>query len=111
MRDTSTASSAATAGDGPSWTYRVAFALAVLVAVVAVVFFVIGIADGSVSSFNIALWLGMLAAIAAILALGRSLRTHGHPKAAVALLSVLALPGLMYAFFMLLVVASGTNWN
>ena len=110
MHDASGGSSFA-AGDRPSWPYRVAFALSVLVAVVAVVFFFIGIADGSVSSFNIALWLGLFGAIAAILALGRSLRVHGHPKAAVALLSVLAFPGLMYAFFMLLVVASGTKWN
>ena len=110
MHDASDGSSFA-ASDRPSWPYRVAFALALLVAVVAVVFFFVGIADGSVSSFNIALWLGLLGAIAALLALGRSLRVRGHPKAAVALLSLLALPGLMYAFFMILVVASGTKWN
>ena len=111
MRDTSEGSSATLPHEGPSRPYRVAFALAVLVAVVAVVFFVVGIADGSVSSFNIALWLGLLTGIAAILVLGRQLRAHGHPKLALALLSILALPGLMYAFFMLLVVASGTRWN
>ena len=111
MRDASAGSASAETGGGPTWSYRVAFALAVLVAVVAVVFFVIGIADGSVSSFNIALWVGLLGGIAAILYTARRLRAHGHSRAAVALLSILALPGLMDAFFMILVIATGTNWN
>ena len=37
-----------------------------IVGAIAVAFFFIGIADGSVSSFNIALWLVILAALAAV---------------------------------------------
>ncbi len=48
-----------------SWPYLVTFVMAALVAAIAVAFFVIGLVDGSVSSFNITLWLGLLAAVGA----------------------------------------------
>lgn len=91
--------------------FRIAFVAASLVAAVIVTFFLIGVGDGSVSSFNIALWLGLLGATGVVLIGGRSLHARGHRKAAIALLGVLALPGLLYAFFMLVVIASGARWN
>ena len=94
-----------------SWLYRLTFTGATVVAAIAVVFFFIGLADGSVSSFNMTLWLGLLGAIAAIVFFGYQLNAHGHSKAAVALLSVLALPGLLYGLFLVLVVTSGARWN
>lgn len=86
------------------------FFLAACVAAVIVAFFGIGIADGSVSSFNIALWVGLLAATGAILFFGHALRAAGHPEAAVALLCVLALPGAGYALLIVLFFASGVRW-
>ncbi len=91
--------------------YRGAFSIAALTAVAIVVFFVIGIADGSVSSFNIVLWLGILAATAAVLLLGRYLRSRGRPGLASAVLAILAVPGLLYGFFLLLVIITQPRWN
>ena len=85
--------------------------MAAIVAAVLLAFFAIGIADGSVSSFNIGLWLGLLSGAGAILLAGHALRTNGHPKTAVTLLAVLALPGLLYALLVILFVTSGARWN
>jgi multisubunit Na+/H+ antiporter MnhF subunit len=42
---------------------RTLLGIDLLVALVVLYFFVIGLADGSVSSFNMSLWLGLLAAV------------------------------------------------
>ncbi len=94
-----------------SWTYLVTLAVAALVAVVVVAFFVIGILDGSVSPFNITLWLGLLAVVGVVLFAGARLRAKGRTKSAIAVLSLLALPGVLYALFILLVIGSGARWN
>lgn len=94
-----------------SWTYRVTFALAALVAAIAVAFFVIGIADGSVSSFNIVLWFGLLAGVGIVLLGGAFLRSKGRTRSAIGVLALLAVPGLLYASFLLLVVVSDARWN
>src|SRR5207247_2608749 len=41
--------------------FRIVWGIAIVVALVGVAFFLIGIADGSVSSFNIVLWIAVLA--------------------------------------------------
>lgn len=56
-----------------------------LTTIVAVVFLVVGIGDGSVSSFNLVLWLGLL--------------------------SVIAFPGSLAVFFLLLVIVTQPRWN
>lgn len=91
--------------------YRGTFVAAALTAAVIVVFFVVGIADGSVSSFNIVLWLGILAATAAVLLVGRHLRSRGRPGLASAVLAILAVPGLLYGLFLLLVIIAEPRWN
>ena len=94
-----------------SWTYRIVFAMAALVAATAIAFFFIGIADGSVSSFNIMLWLGLLALVCGVPVAGWRLKAQGQRKAAIAVLAILAAPGLLYALFLLLVIGSGARWN
>jgi hypothetical protein len=93
------------------WLYRTVLALAAATAAVIVAFFGIGLADGSVSSFNIALWLAILVGVGAILLGGCSLHARGHRKSALVLLAVLAVPGTLYALLVILFVASGTRWN
>ena len=91
--------------------YRLFLAAGSLALLIALYFFGVGLADGSVSSFNIVLWLGILSTAGAILFAGHALRTNGHPKAAVALLAVLAVPGISYALLVILFVFSGARWN
>lgn len=91
--------------------YRGALAVAGLVAAVVGFFFLVGLADGSVSSFNAGLWLGLLALTAGVLLAGTFLRTRGHTAAAVAVLAILAVPGLLYGLFLLLILVTQPRWN
>ena len=74
-------------------------------------FFVIGLADGSVSSFNLTLWLVLLAAAWASVWAGYALRSRHRFLAATAALSITAVPGLLAVLFLLLVVLTQPRWN
>lgn len=78
---------------------------------VALYFFVIGLADGSVSSFNIVLWLALVGIAIGVPLGGWRLRTTGRRKMATALLSVVAVPAIAYALFVLLIVVTQPHWN
>jgi hypothetical protein len=91
--------------------FRIVWVVAVIVALLGVAFFVIGIADGTVSSFNIVLWAAVLAGLAAVVFGSRALNRRGQVAAAAVLAAVLAVPGLLYALFLLVAVTSGVRWN
>jgi len=78
---------------------------------VAVGFFLIGLADGSVSSFNFGIWVVLLGSIAAVLWAGIVLRSRGRTALAVAVLAVAAIPGLLAALFLLVVLVTNERWN
>jgi hypothetical protein len=90
---------------------RTLLGIDLLVAFVVVYFFVIGLADGSVSSFNMSLWLGLLAVVAGTIGGGWLLNANGRRGLAIALLLILAVPGVLYALFILLVVITQPRWN
>lgn len=91
--------------------YRVTFFVAAVVAAIAVIFFVIGLGDGSVSSFNMTLWLGLLAGVAAVLVAGYALRARNRTGLAIAVLCILAVPGVLYGLFIVLVLVTNPRWN
>jgi hypothetical protein len=64
-------------------------------------FFFIGLRDGSVSSFNMNLWLMVLAGLAAILLGSLGLMRYTYVGLAKFLLSILAVPGLLYGLMTL----------
>ncbi|MGE3783636.1 MAG: osmoprotectant transporter permease [Alphaproteobacteria bacterium] len=74
-----------------------------LIAAIVLVFFFWGLADGSVSAFNIHLWLAVLAGVAAVLGGGIALRAGGQRIRANVVLAVLATPGLLFGLMLLLV--------
>lgn len=82
-----------------------------LVALGFVYFFLIGLGDGSVSSFNIVLWLGILGGLAAILGGGYFLRAKGYGVLAACVLCVLAIPAMGSLLFFLLILISNPRWN
>jgi hypothetical protein len=82
-----------------------------LIALVVFYFFVVGLADGSVSSFNITLWLGILAVVGGVLLGGLALRSAGRGRAAAGLLCLLAAPGLVFALFFAVVIVGHPRWN
>ena len=91
--------------------FRTLLAVDLVVAAVCVYFFLAGLADGSVSSFNGGLWTMILAGVAAIPAGGWLLHANGHRRAALAVLAVLAVPGLIAGLFLLLVIVLQPRWN
>ncbi len=74
-----------------------------LIAVTVLFFFFWGLADGTVSAFNIGLWLAILGAVTALFGGGIALRVYGQRVLAGLLLGVLAAPGVFYFLFLLLI--------
>ena len=67
----------------------------VIVALIFVYFFFVGLGDGSVSSFNILLWLVILVGLAIILGGGLALRATARTGLAAALVTALAVPSVL----------------
>lgn len=91
--------------------FRLLLGLDGLAALVMLYFFAAGLADGSVSSFNIELWLGLLLGVAAVIGGGVALRAAGRRRLANAVLALLAVPAALYILFFALVILSGETWN
>jgi hypothetical protein len=91
--------------------FRVLWWIDVIAAVVAVAFFFIGVADGSVSSFNIVLWTALLAGVAVVVFGSRGLNLKGRKWPAIGLAAVLALPALGFGLMILVFAVSGVRWN
>lgn len=94
-----------------TFAYRGFFGCGLVCAALAVAFFFIGLGDGSVSSFNLTLWLLLLAGLGTVLWAGHVLRRRGRTGAAIAVLGIVALPGLLAGLFALLVVITQPRWN
>lgn len=93
------------------WLFWLLWGLDVLVALGFVYFFLTGLADGSVSSFNIALWLTILGILAAILGGGYFLKLKGQIVLAICALCLLAVPALGYLLFFAVLIVSNPRWN
>jgi hypothetical protein len=91
--------------------YRILLAIDAAVAAVLLYFFVTGIEDGSLSSFNILVWLVMLGGIALIIGGALALRARNRKLAATLVLLVPAGPGLLFGLFILLAVLLQPRWN
>jgi hypothetical protein len=82
-----------------------------LIAVVVLYFFFAGLADGSVSSFNIGLWLIILLGLAGIMGGSLCLLSAGRSGIATAILLLLAIPGVLFALFLLVLMITPPRWN
>ena len=92
-------------------TFWILWGFAALICAIVLVFFFIGLADGSVSSFNIGIWLVIM--IALIIIIGGSLlaNKHNYPVLGMVLLLLLAVPGLLFGLILFLMTAANTSWN
>jgi hypothetical protein len=91
--------------------FWVTWAIDALISAIAFFFFLVGLVDGSVSSFNIGIWIALLAALVVVLAGSLWLKAVGRPGLGTMLLLVLAVPCVLYALFLLVVIISGSQWN
>jgi len=76
-----------------------------------VYFFGIGLLDGSVSSFNIVLWLTILTGLGVILGGRYFLKVKSQGILAVCTLCLLAIPALLALSFFLVILVSNPRWN
>ncbi len=82
-----------------------------IAALVVVYFFLVGLADGSVSGTNATLWFGLLATVAMILGGALQLARRGRHALASLLLALLAMPALLYGGFVLLILLLAPDWR
>jgi len=82
-----------------------------VIAAVVLFFFLWGLSDGTVSAFNIGLWLVLLLGVGIVVVGGFQLHARGFRGFARALVLVLAIPGLLYALFLLVVMIGHPRWN
>ena len=82
-----------------------------LIALIALYFFFIGLVDGSVSSFNIGIWGLLLIGLAVIVFGSLWLKSVNQLGLAKGLLSILAIPGILYALFILMIIIGNPRWN
>jgi hypothetical protein len=82
-----------------------------LTALVALYFFVVGLADGSVSSFNMGIWLALLLGLGGVVFGSLALRSAGREAWARALVIALALPALGIGFFFAVLLVTHPRWN
>lgn len=92
-------------------TFRIFLTINLLIAAIAVFFFVWGLSDGTVSSFNAGLWAGLLAVVIGVPTGGYLLHRNGQRAAALVLLGLLAVPGLLAALFFLILMIAQPRWN
>jgi hypothetical protein len=82
-----------------------------LIAAVILYFFFVGLADGSVSMFNIGIWIAILAALSAVIGGSLWLRTAGRRGPATVVLLILAVPGILFALFFIILLITNPRWN
>jgi hypothetical protein len=94
-----------------SWLFWILWGFDALVALGFLYFFFIGLADGSVSSFNITLWMGILGFFWALMGGTLWLKLAGHPVIGACILLVPAVIAFLFLLFFLVVLISNPRWN
>jgi hypothetical protein len=87
------------------------FGIDAVAALVTLYFFVVGLGDGSVSSFNMELWLALLGGVAVVLGGGFVLNAKGQRGAAIGVLSILGMPAFLFGLFLLGIIILQPNWQ
>ncbi|HRF07807.1 MAG TPA: hypothetical protein PL193_04070 [Xanthobacteraceae bacterium] len=90
---------------------RLLIAFDALVAAGILFFFFWGVSDGTVSSFNVGIWLALLAGTALSLVGGFLAYRNNNRVLAILLLLILALPGIAFALFALFLIIAQPRWN
>ena len=91
--------------------FWVPWAIDAVVAAVVVGFFFIGVGDRSVSSYNIVLWTGLIAALAVVVGGSLVLKAAGQRVLAIVLVLLLAVPATLFCLFWVVIILSNPRWN
>ena len=87
------------------------FALNVAVALVAFAFFIIGLADGTVTTFNILIWAAMMGVLFSVPMAGWLLRLRGQRRVATVVLLPLAAVAVLGALAMLVLIVAPPSFR
>lgn len=90
------------------WTLWIFNALAALVPVY---FFFVGLGDGSITSKNIGYWFGIILVVAIVLGGSFLLKSNNQMGLAKGLLIIAAIPGILAALYMAIVLIGKPRWN
>ena len=93
------------------WFFWIFWGIDALICTIVFVFFQLGLADGSASSFNFGIWIAIWGALTVIIAGSLWLKTVGHPVLGTLLLLVLAVPGILYGLFIIVMIVTQTQWK
>lgn len=81
-----------------------------IISFVVLYFFFVGLGDGTVSSFNMGIWLILLAVVGIVMVGSLLLKPH-YLWLAKALLCIMAIPGFIYTLFLLFIIIARPRWN
>jgi hypothetical protein len=87
------------------------FALNLLAAMVAFAFFIIGLADGTVTTFNILIWAAMLGLLFSMPFAAWLVRLRGHQRLGTILLLPLAGVAVLGGMAILVLMVAAPNWR
>lgn len=91
--------------------FKVLWILDAIVTLIALLFFFAGLNDGTVSSYNMSLWAGLLLVLLGILIGSLVLYSKKKIMLANIILLIPVLPALLYLLFILVIIFSGARWN
>lgn len=91
--------------------FWIPWSMAALVTAGCLYFFLVGLADGSVSSFNGGLWAALLALCAGVTGGSYALKQRGRPGAGALVALILAVPGAVFGLFILMLLLTNPRWN
>ena len=91
-------------------TFWIARSIVLIAALILVHFFFVGLADGSVSSFNIGLWLLILGVAAVVVGGGFAMKAT-RPGLAAMLVMGAAVPCTLLGLFFLVIILVPARWN
>ncbi|MHC1743243.1 MAG: osmoprotectant transporter permease [Syntrophobacteraceae bacterium] len=91
--------------------FWVPWGIAAIVTGVAVYFFFVGLADGTVSSFNGGVWMLTLFGTFGVTGGSLILKQRGRPGLGALLALVLAVPGLIAGLLLLMIMITQPRWN
>ena len=91
--------------------YKMILFSAVAVMLIIVYYFFVGLADGSITAANRKLWFLILLVTNGIVVGGMLLKHYGHFQWAKVVLAFLAVPGWLYALYILLIMLTKSRWN
>ncbi|MCP9750190.1 hypothetical protein [Ferruginibacter sp. HRS2-29] len=91
--------------------FNIMWGIDAITASVVLIFFFIGMADGTVSGTNLGLWTMIIAVLIVVLFGSLWLRGNGYPGFAMLLTLILAIPALLFVLYFGIAILTKQRWN